>query len=95
MWDICMLKNESEALIFLLIIIAIFLHNILHLVVGHTLQPCSCCFNSYHHVSDCLAFRQFSNLSCEQMNTNFSNVGFDSNSNFYNPEWTNHSDFSW
>jgi hypothetical protein len=26
---------------------------------------------------------------------NFSNSGFDSNSNFYNPNWSNHSNFSW
>jgi hypothetical protein len=58
-------------------------------------KPCSYCFNPYHHVSDCLPSRQFSNFSCEQMNTNFSNLGFDSNSNFYNPDWSNHSDFSW
>jgi hypothetical protein len=57
-------------------------------------EPCSYCFNPYHHVSDCLAFRQFSNLSCEQMNTNFSNLEFDSNSNFYNSDWSNHSDLS-
>jgi len=29
------------------------------------------------------------------MNTNFSSPGFDSNSNFYNPAWTNHFNFSW
>jgi hypothetical protein len=29
------------------------------------------------------------------MNTNFSNLGFDSSSNFYNPDWSNHFDFSW
>jgi len=29
------------------------------------------------------------------MITNFSNLGFDSNSNFYNPDQSNHSDFSW
>jgi uncharacterized coiled-coil protein SlyX len=29
------------------------------------------------------------------MNTNLSNPGFDSNSNFYNPDWSNHSDFLW
>jgi hypothetical protein len=29
------------------------------------------------------------------MNTNFSRLGSDSNSNFYNPDWRNHSDFSW
>jgi len=39
MWQICMLKKESEAWILLLIIIEIFLHNMLRLVVGHLLQP--------------------------------------------------------
>ena len=29
------------------------------------------------------------------MNTNFSSLGFKSNSNFYNPDWSNHSDFLW
>jgi len=29
------------------------------------------------------------------MNSNLSNLGFDSNSNFYNSDWSNHSDFSW
>jgi hypothetical protein len=29
------------------------------------------------------------------MNTNFSSPGFDSNSNFYHRDWSNHSDFSW
>jgi len=29
------------------------------------------------------------------MNTNLSSPGFDSNSNFYNPDWSDHPDFSW
>jgi hypothetical protein len=29
------------------------------------------------------------------MNTSFSNLGCDSNSNFYNLDWSNHYDFSW
>jgi hypothetical protein len=58
-------------------------------------EPLSYCFSPYHHVSDCLEFRQFSNLSCEQMNINFSNLGFNFNSNFYNLDWSNHPDFSW
>jgi hypothetical protein len=58
-------------------------------------KPCSYCFNLYHHVSDCLASRQFSNSSWEQMNTNFSSPRFKSNSNFYNSDWSNHSNFSW
>jgi hypothetical protein len=28
-------------------------------------------------------------------NINISNLGFESNSNFYNPDWSNHHDFSW
>jgi hypothetical protein len=39
MWDICMLKSVSEAWIFLMTIIVIFLHNMLRLVVGHLLIP--------------------------------------------------------
>jgi hypothetical protein len=38
---------------------------------------------------------QFSNFSHEQLNISFSNPGFESNSNFYNPDWSNRSDFSW
>jgi hypothetical protein len=29
------------------------------------------------------------------MNTNFSSSGFESNSNFYTLDWSNHSNFSW
>jgi hypothetical protein len=29
------------------------------------------------------------------LNTSFSSPGFESNSNFYNPNWSNHSDFLW
>jgi hypothetical protein len=58
-------------------------------------KPCSYCFNPYHHFSDCLVSRQFSNSSCEQMNTNFSSPGFESNFNFYNPDWSNHPNFLW
>jgi hypothetical protein len=29
------------------------------------------------------------------LNTSFSSPGFESNSNFYNPDWSNYSDFSW
>jgi hypothetical protein len=29
------------------------------------------------------------------MNNNFSSPRFESNSNFYNSNWSNHSDFSW
>jgi hypothetical protein len=29
------------------------------------------------------------------MTMNFSSPGFESNSNFYNPDWSNHPDFTW
>jgi hypothetical protein len=29
------------------------------------------------------------------MNINISSLGFESNSNFYNPDWSNHPDFPW
>jgi exonuclease VII small subunit len=37
----------------------------------------------------------FSFFSYRNMNTNFSSRGFESNSNFYTSDWSNHSDFSW
>jgi hypothetical protein len=61
----------------------------------YSYEPCSYCFDPCHSASNCPSWRQFCNLSYEQMNTNFSSSGFDSNSNFYNPDWSNHPDFSW
>jgi hypothetical protein len=58
-------------------------------------KPCSYCSNPYHSSSNCPSWGQGSNFSCKQMNTNFSSPGFESNSNFYNPDWSNHFDFSW
>ena len=58
-------------------------------------KPCSYCSNPYHSDNDCPSWGQFSNFSYEQMNTSFSSPGCDSNSNFYNPNWSNQSDFSW
>jgi hypothetical protein len=40
-------------------------------------------------------YGQSSNFAYEQMNTSFSSPGFESNSNIYTPDWSNHSDFSW
>jgi hypothetical protein len=51
-------------------------------------EPCSYCSNPYHSSSNCLSWGQFSNFSHEQVNTNSSILGFESN-------WSNHSDFSW
>jgi hypothetical protein len=44
------------------------------------------------------AFIQESKQNIQKLRSvqaNFSNTGFDSNSSFYNPDWSNHSDFSW
>jgi hypothetical protein len=61
----------------------------------HPHEPCSHCSNPHHSLGDCPHWGQFSNFSYEQMNTNFSNPRFELNSNFYNPDWSNHFDFSW
>jgi hypothetical protein len=58
-------------------------------------KPCSYCSNLYHSSCNCPYWGQGSNFSYEQMNRNFSSSGFDSNSNFCNPDWSDHSDFSW
>jgi hypothetical protein len=58
-------------------------------------ELCSHCSNPYHSLGDFPHWGQFSNFSHEQMNTSFSSPGFESNSNFYNPNWSNHSNFSW
>jgi hypothetical protein len=42
-----------------------------------------------------ILFGQFSNFSYEHMNTNFSNLGFESNFSFYTLDRSNHFDFSW
>jgi hypothetical protein len=61
----------------------------------HPHEPCSHCSSPYHTLGDCPHWGQFSNFSNEQLNTSFSSPRFESNSNFYNPDWSNHSDFSW
>jgi hypothetical protein len=58
-------------------------------------EPCSHCSNPYHSSDDCPHWGQFSEFSNEQLNTSFSSPGFQSNSNFYNSDWSNNSDFSW
>jgi hypothetical protein len=65
---------------------------------SHTYTPhksCSYCSNPYHCSSNCPSWGQLYNFSYEQMNTSFSYPGCDSNFNFYNPNWSNQSDFSW
>jgi hypothetical protein len=61
----------------------------------HPHELCSHCSNPYHSLGDYPHWGQFSNFSHEQMNTSFSSLGFETNSNFYNPDWNNHPDFSW
>jgi hypothetical protein len=61
----------------------------------HPHEPCSHCSSPYHYLGDCPHWGQFSNFLHEQLNTSFSSPGFESNSNFYNSDWSNHSDFSW
>jgi hypothetical protein len=61
----------------------------------HPHEPCSHCSSPYHSLGDCPHWGQFSNFSNEQLNTSFSSPEFESNSNFYNPDWSNYSDFSW
>ena len=56
-------------------------------------EPFSHCSNPYHSLGDSPHWGQFFNFSHEHMNTNFSSPGFESN--FYNSDWSNHSDFSW
>jgi hypothetical protein len=58
-------------------------------------ETCSYCSDPYYSASNCSSWGQFYNFLYEQMNTNFSSPGFNSNSNFYNPNWSNHYDFSW
>jgi hypothetical protein len=58
-------------------------------------EPCSYYSDPYHSASNCLSWGQFYNLTCEQINTNFSSPEFNSNSNFYNSDWSNHPDFLW
>jgi hypothetical protein len=43
-------------------------------------EPCSYCSDPYHSASNCPSWGQFCNLSFEQMNSNSSSPGFESNS---------------
>jgi hypothetical protein len=58
-------------------------------------EPCSYCSDPCHSSSNCPYWGQFCNLSFEQMNSNSSSPGFESNSNFYNPDCSDYPDFSW
>jgi hypothetical protein len=58
-------------------------------------EPCSFCSSTMHHVRDCPAVGQFSELSTKQANVAFARPGNDPYSNTYNPVWRNHPNFSW
>jgi L-lactate utilization protein LutB len=65
---------------------------------SHTYTPhksCSYCSNPYHCSSNCPSKGQLSNFLYEQLNTSYSNPGYDSNSSVYNSDWSNQSDFTW
>ena len=61
----------------------------------HPHRPCSYCFSPCHSFDNCPSWGQYSNFSHEQMNINFFSPGSESNFNFYTPDWSNHSNFSW
>jgi hypothetical protein len=61
----------------------------------HPHELCSHCSSPYHSLGDCPHWGQLSNFSNEQLNTSFFSPGCESNSNFYNSDWSNHFDFSW
>jgi hypothetical protein len=61
----------------------------------HPHGPCSYCSNPFHSSGNCPSWGQFFNFSHEHININFSSLRFELNSNFYTPNWSNHSDFSW
>jgi hypothetical protein len=58
-------------------------------------ELCLACSSPYHNAGDCPHWGQFTNFSCGQLNTNFSDQGFESHSNSYTPNRNNHSDVSW
>jgi hypothetical protein len=60
----------------------------------HSHGPCSYCFNPYHNLGNCPSWGQRSNFLYGRMNTNSSSSGFESNSNIYTPNWSNHFEFS-
>ena len=61
----------------------------------HPYELCLGCSSPYNSSSDCPHWGQFTNFSYGQLNTNFSDQGFESHSNSYTPNRDNHSDVSW
>ena len=53
------------------------------------------CSSPYHNAGDCPHWGQFTNFSYEQLNTDFSDRGFESHSNSYTLNQNNHYDVSW
>jgi hypothetical protein len=58
-------------------------------------ELCLACSSPFHNAGDCPHWGLFTNFSCGQLNTNFSDQGFESHSNSYTPNRNNHSDVSW
>ena len=102
MWDLCMFKNESETWIYYLMILIIFLNNMLPLVIVHLLLPTTLTFSTHMNHVVLILFTMLA-IVLHLHNFLFHLVNkwtlisptFDSNSNFYNPGWSNHSDFLW
>jgi hypothetical protein len=66
-----------------------------NLTTMHPHELCLGCSSPYHNFGDCPHWGQFTNLPCGQLNTNFSDQGFELHSNSYTPNQNNHSDVSW
>jgi hypothetical protein len=81
-----MLKSESEAWNFSLMILIIFLHNMFRLVVGNLLLPTTLLISTHmNHVHTALILIIV--LVIVHLGDNCPI--------FYNPDWSNHPDFSW
>jgi hypothetical protein len=61
----------------------------------HPHEQCLGYSSPHHNYGDCPHWGQFTNFSYGQLNTNFSDQGFESHSNFYTLNRNNHSDVSW
>ena len=61
----------------------------------HPHELCLACFSPYHNAGDRPHWGQFTNFSYGQLNTNFSDQGFESQSNSYTLNRNNYSDVLW
>jgi hypothetical protein len=58
-------------------------------------EPCFFCSNTMHQVNNCPTAINYTDVSNEQVNVEFSRPSNDLYSNTYNPGWRNHLNFSW